>query len=104
MESPFVASCDRLETRRVLDKMLLIVEVSAMVGNNCGVNVTKSDRVGEAKPQMKRSTGGRMTVRLLWFWVSRQKTGGPGCLGMADESKNEGVSTVIYTRASTRKT
>lgn len=33
MESPLVASCDRLDTRRVLDRMVLTVELrrSAMV-------------------------------------------------------------------------
>lgn len=55
MERPLVASCERLDIRRLLDKMLLIVdEVSAMVGNECGVNVSKSDRIEEAKPQRKR--------------------------------------------------
>lgn len=62
MESPLVASCERLDTRRVLDKMLLIVEVSVMVGNDCGENVSKSDRIEEAKPQkemMEQRWGGR---------------------------------------------
>lgn len=60
MESPLVASCDRLVTSSVFERMLLMTEVSAMVGNDCGVNVSKERSYwrGEAsKGTMERRLG-----------------------------------------------